>query len=76
MKIRAKNGETMFWVEKHRKMVRFIDGVVEVDNNIGKEMLACGYKQEGVEPKSTPKQVVEPKPIKVAANATQPKFKV
>jgi hypothetical protein len=76
MKIRSKNGETMFWVEKHSKMVRFINGIAEVDNEIGKAMIACGYKQEGVEPVSTPKKVVEPKPIKVATNATQPKFKV
>ena len=76
MKIKAKNGETMFWVEKHSKIVRFINGVVEVDDDIGKAMIACGYKQEGVEPKSMPKQVVEPKPVKVATNATQPKFKV
>lgn len=85
MKIRSKSGETMFWVEKHAKMVRFINGVVEVDDKIGKEMLACGYKQEGVETVSAPKRVVEPKQEKVVAekkavppipSTTQPKFKV
>lgn len=84
MKIRSKNGETMFWVEKHRKMVRFIDGVVEVDDNIGKEMIACGYKQEGVSTVSAPKRVVEPKKEvvvekrveKPVVSTTQPKFKV
>ena len=84
MKIRSKNGETMFWVEKHRKMVRFIDGVVEVDDKIGKEMLACGYKQEGVETVSVPKRVIELKKEvvvekraeKPVVSTTQPKFKV
>ena len=84
MKIRSKNGETMFWVEKHRKMVRFIDGVVEVDDKIGKEMLACGYKQEGVETVSVPKRVIELKKevvpakqfVEVKHTSTQPKFKV
>lgn len=80
MKIRAKNGETMFWVEKHAKMVRFIDGIVEVDDKIGKEMIACGYKQEGVETVSTPKRVVEHKQQRVVVESTpiptQPKFKV
>ena len=84
MKIRSKNGETMFWVEKHAKMVRFIDGVVEVDDKIGKEMLACGYKQEGVETVSAPKRVIEPKKevvvekraIPPTPSTTQPKFKV
>lgn len=84
MKIKAKNGETMFWVEKHRKMVRFINGVVEVDDKIGKEMLACGYKQEGVGAVSMPKQMVEPKRENVVGkrtlsnivSTTQPKFKV
>jgi hypothetical protein len=75
----------MFWVEKHAKMVRFIDGVVEVDDMIGKEMLACGYKQEGVETVSSPKRVVEPKQEKVVVekkavpptpSTMQPKFKV
>lgn len=69
MKIKAKNGETMFWVVKHRKMVRFVNGIADVDDQIGKEMLASGYKQEGVATVSSPKRVVEP-------NTTQPKFKV
>lgn len=84
MKIRSKNGETMFWVEKHTKMVRFINGVVEVDDKIGKEMLACGYKQEGVETVSAPKRVIEPKKevvvekkaVPTTPSTTQPKFKV
>lgn len=84
MKIRSKNGETMFWVEKHAKMVRFIDGVAEVDDKIGKEMLACGYKQEEVETVSTPKRVIDPKKEVVVdkkavppiQSTTQPKFKV
>ena len=84
MKIRSKSGETMFWVEKHAKMVRFINGVVEVDDKIGKEMLACGYKQEGVETVSAPKRVVEPKrevvvekkAVPPTHSTTQPKFKV
>lgn len=83
MKIRSKNGETMFYVEKHAKMVRFINGVVEVDDKIGKEMLACGYKQDGVTV-STPKQVIKPKKEVVVEKrvekpvvpTTQPKFKV
>lgn len=84
MKIRSKNGETMFWVEKHAKMVRFVNGVVEVDDKIGKEMLACGYKQEGVETVFAPKRVVEPKKevvvekkaVQPTTSTTQPKFKV
>lgn len=84
MKIRAKKGETMFYVEKYAKMVRFIDGVVEVEDKIGKEMLACGYKQEGIKTVSTPKRVVEPKKEVVVKKkavpptpyATRPKFKV
>ena len=79
MKIKSKNGETMFWVEKHSKMIRFVDGVVEVDEKVGKEMIACGYKQEGVETVSKPKVVVEPKKEETVANnnfATQPKFKI
>lgn len=84
MKIRSKNGETMFYVEKHAKMVEFINGVAEVDDKIGKEMLACGYKQEGVETVSTPKRVIEPKKevvvekkaVPPTPTSTQPKFKV
>lgn len=84
MKIRSKNRETMFYVEKYAKMVRFINGVAEVEDKIGKEMLACGYKQEGVKTVSTPKRVIKPqkevvvkkrvgKPI---VSTTQHKFKV
>ena len=79
MKIRSRNGETMFYVEKHAKMVRFINGVVEVEDKIGKEMLACGYKQEGVETVSTPKRVIKPKKeqvVDVRPTSMQPKFKV
>ena len=84
MKIRSRNGETMFYVEKHAKMVRFINGVVEVEDKIGKEMLACGYKQEGVKTVSTPKRVIKPKKevvvgkkaIPPTPSTTQLKFKV
>ena len=84
MKIKAKNGETMFWVEKYRQIVRFVNGVVEVDDKVGKEMIAWGYKQEGVSTVSTPKTIVEPKKqavedkpsITADLSATQPKFKI
>lgn len=80
MKIKSKNGETMFWVEKHGKMVRFVDGFVVVDEKIGKEMIACGYKQEGVETVSKPKVVVEPIKQAVVGEEqkpiTQNKFKI
>jgi hypothetical protein len=77
MKIRSKNGETMFWVGKYGKMISFVDGVANVDEKVGKEMVACGYKQEGVATVTKPKTVVEPQKETVAQpSVTQPKFKV
>lgn len=77
MKIRSKNGETMFWVGKYGKMISFVNGVANVDDKVGKEMVACGYKQEGVTTVTKPKAVVEPqKQNVVEQTTTQPKFKV
>lgn len=78
MKIRSKNGETMFWVKKYGKMVSFVNGVANVDEKVGKEMVACGYKQEGVKTVSTPKRVIKPKKEVVVGEKTtqQPKFKI
>lgn len=78
MKIRSRNGETMYWVEKFRKIVRFENGFANVDENIGREMISKGYTQEYPTPRNTPKQVTAPKEQNVVVNktTTQPKFKV
>lgn len=61
MRIKAKNGETMFWVKKYREMIEFKDDIANVSDKIGKEMISNGYKQEGTVTVSTPKRVVTPK---------------
>lgn len=79
MKIKAKNSETMFWVKKYGKMVSFVNGVAEVDEDCAKEMIACGYKQEGVGTVSTPKVVQSKKQQEVVVGektTQQPKFKI
>lgn len=71
MKFKSKNKETMLWLETIKTMVSFKNGVADVDDKVGKEMIKFGYiqdsnttpSQKGAETKTA--QKVEPiKPIK------------
>lgn len=85
MKFRSKNSETMFWVEKYKTMVSFKNGIAEVDDKIGKEMIQCGYRPDGNDTVSEPKTIIAKEHKKVDEDTkkeesteksiAQPKFK-
>ena len=43
MQFKSKNGETMIWVSSLKKIISFNNGVVDVDDNVGKELVKLGY---------------------------------
>ena len=75
MKFKAKNGYTMVWVSSLKRTIPFKNGIAEVDEKVGNELIKLGYERVDFEPK----RVVAPKQNKgevVANNATtQPKLK-
>lgn len=76
MKFKARNGYTMVWVKSIGKTILFRNGIAEVDEKVGNELLKLGYERVDIEPKKvvTPKQ--NNKVEAVVENTTaQPKLK-
>lgn len=63
MQFKSKNGETMIWVSSLKKIISFNNGVAEVDDKVGKELIKLGYIENSKTQKVQPKVDAEVKPI-------------
>ena len=72
MQFLSKHGETMVWVETLKKIIVFNNGVAEVDDKVGKELIKLGYIENSKTKTKSPEEAevkveqptsVEPKVI-------------
>ena len=59
MQFKSKNGETMLWVSSLKRNIIFNNGVADVDDNVGKELVKLGYIENSKTKNETPKVEAE-----------------
>ena len=61
MQFLSKHGETMVWVSTLKRIIVFNNGVAEVDDKVGKELIKLGYIENSKTKTKTPKEEAEVK---------------